>query len=343
MNRERRAWLTPILWYAGIWTALVVVWALQVAPATARDGRVDWGHAFALSAINFYSSALVAIPITVAAWRRGLVARNLARSIALYAIAIAVASVVRLLMFTPLLALVTGTHYSFIDELRIAFVPQFAGLSTVLATVLAIRSVQLSNELTAARLQALQSQLHPHFLFNTLNAVSTLMHTDVDAAEEMLAGLCDLLRVTLRSPQPLTIPLGDELTILGQYVEIMKRRFPGKVSVSIDVPADVREVLVPPLVFQPLFENALQHGLNESGQMTQISLRAERSGGSVILHLSDNGPGLRPEASSRRGIGLENTRRRLEALYGARTSLTLQNGEGGGTLVTVRVPLGERL
>lgn len=340
-QRQRRAWLKPVFWYSASWTALVIVWALQIAPALSNGGPIPWGHAFALSAINFYSSAVVAIPIVVVAWRGGFAVGALFQSIVFYAVAIAAASLVRFVIFIPLLGLVSGKHYLLIQELRIAFVPQFLGLTTLLAVVLAIRSVKLSSELSAARLAALQSQLQPHFLFNTLNAVSMLMRTDVDAADEMLAGLCDLLRFTLETSKLSAIPLGEELTILAQYVAIMNRRFPGKIDLTVNVAAELRELPVPPLMLQPLVENVLQHGLNESGDVTRVCLRAEHIGRSVLVHVTDNGPGFRRDGA-RDGIGLDNTRRRLDALYGSRASLALRGALDGGTEVLLTLPYGIR-
>ncbi|HET6894401.1 MAG TPA: histidine kinase [Candidatus Baltobacteraceae bacterium] len=337
---ERGTWLKPVFWYTASWTALVIVWALQIAPDLSHDSRIPWAHAFALSIINFYSSALVAVPIVVVAWRRGFAVSNLFLSIAFYAAAIAFASVVRFVIFVPLLGVVGGTHYSLVDELRIAFIPQFLGMATLLAVVLAIRSVKLSSELSSARLAALQSQIQPHFLFNTLNSVSTLMHTDVDAADEMLAGLCDLLRFTLQTSKRPAIPLGEELTILGQYVELMKRRFPGKLDVRVDVTAELRELPVPPLMLQPLVENVLQHARNESGDVTKILLWAERIGRSVVVHVADNGSGFRANGT-RDGIGLQNTRRRLEALYGSGASLALR-AAARGTEVLLTLPYESR-
>jgi two-component system, LytTR family, sensor kinase len=340
MLRNSPAWLRAAVWYVTPWTVLVVLWALQVGPANAVHGRIDWAHFFALSAINFYSSAVVAVPLTMMAWRYGIVLRHLARWIAAYTVVLAVTSVARFIVFIPLLELVSGVRTTLPDELRLAFVPQFAGLATMLAVVLAIRSVQLSNELTAARLEALQAQLHPHFLFNTLNAVSTLMRRDVDEADEMLARLCDLLRVTLRTPQRLAIPLDEELTILANYVGIMERRFPGKVCLSIDIPPDLRAMPVPPLLLQPLVENVLQHGLNEAGGPTEIHLSAARNNASMTIRVADNGPGLPDESPPRIGIGLENTRHRLETLYGMRARLSIRNADAGGTEVLLDIPGG---
>lgn len=333
-----RGWGRPAFWYVTVWTCLVVVWALQVGPSNAPRGHVDWAHYFALSAINFYTTAFVAIPLTMLAWRRGIPSLDVVRSTGLYVALIAATSVARLAIFLPLFSFVSGTRLSFVEELRIAFVPQFIGLCVMLAVVLAIRSVKLANELTTARLEALQSQIHPHFLFNTLNAVSTLMHRDVDEAEEMLACLCDLLRVTLQTPARTTIPLDEELTILRQYLGIMDRRFPGRLDMRIDVPPDMRTVPVPALLLQPLVENVLQHGLNRDAKTTHLEISATQSNGCVLLRVTDDGPGFTAPSQPGFGIGMENTRRRLETFYGGRARLSVGNTGAGGAEVRLELP-----
>ncbi|HET9028994.1 MAG TPA: histidine kinase [Candidatus Aquilonibacter sp.] len=338
MTRSQSPHLVPALWYVGVWTALVITWALQIAPGLSAGGRIPWGHAFALAAINFYSTAVVAIPLTIVAWRRGIERHHVARSLFLYTAIIAAASVVRFVLFIPLLALVTGSHYTLGYELRYAFVPQFVGLATLLAVVLAVRSVQLSRELADARLAALQSQLQPHFLFNTLNAVSTLMHTDPAAADEMLAGLCDLLRHTLRGSQRPVVSLDEELMVASHYIDIMKHRFPRRIRVVVDVPFDLRQTPVPSMMLQPLLENVFAHAMDEPNRTSEVSIRAERIKDRVRLMITDNGPGLQSAPDARKGIGVDNTRRRLEAAFGPAARLVLQNAGTGGAEVTIEIP-----
>jgi two-component system, LytTR family, sensor kinase len=327
------------MWFAVPWTVLVVLWALQWGAEISPHGAVDWPKTFTLSALNWYSSALVSVPLTYLIWRRGLAAR-LYRSLLFYAFAVAAASVARFMVFVPLHNWFTGSSYEFFGELRNGFIPQFVGLITVVAVVLAIRYARLANELTTARLEALQAQLHPHFLFNTLHAVSALMRQNVDDADEMLVRLCDLLRSTLQHPQRTEIALSEELTILQQYVDIMERRFPGRLRLTIDVPPDVRETRVPPLLLQPLVENVLQHGLDESGALTDVRVSVERANGVLRLRVVDNGRGLRPGEGPRLGIGLENTRHRVETLYGRHARLTIGNGTPSGTEVLLTIPFG---
>lgn len=338
-------WLTRAkvaAWFAVPWTVLMILWALQWGAESSAHTAVDWPKMFALSALNWYSSALVSIPLAYLVWHRGLPGAGLSRSVSFYAVAVAAASVARFAVFVPLHNWFFGTSYAFWSELRIGFIPQFVGLITVVAVVLSIRYAKLENELTKARLEALQAQLHPHFLFNTLHAVSTLMHRNVNEADEMLARLCDLLRSTLHDPQRTDIALSEELTILEQYVGIMERRFPGRLRMTIDVPPEIRETRVPPLLLQPLVENVLRHGLDESGALTDVRVSVERANGVLKLRVVDNGRGLPQDGQPRLGIGLENTRRRIETLYGKQARLTLGNATPGGTEVFLTIPCGAK-
>jgi two-component system LytT family sensor kinase len=335
-----RVWLNRAkiaAWFALPWTALTILWALQWGPLLSPNGRIDWARVFALSALNWYSSALVSIPLTYLVWQRALQRTSLYRSLLFYALAVGAASVARFLIFVPLHNRLFSSSYQLADQLRSNLPAQFVGLITVVAVVLAIRYAQHANELTAARLEALQAQLHPHFLFNTLHAVSTLMHRDVEEADEMLARLCDLLRTTLQQPAKMEIALAEELVILEEYLGIMERRFPGRLRLTIDVPPEVRGARVPPLLLQPLVENVLQHGLDESA-LTEVRVSVEVTNGMLKLNVVDNGRGLAPGEPVRLGIGLENTRRRIETLYGKRATLSIGSAVSAGTQVSLVIP-----
>jgi signal transduction histidine kinase len=203
-----------------------------------------------------------------------------------------------------------------------------------------VRVAQLETELTRVRLAALEGQLRPHFLFNVLNTISSVMYEDVAAADTMLARLADLLRRTLRRPTGSEVPLGEEIETLELYLDIMRVRFVERLSVDVQVDDAVRDAAVPALVLQPLVENALRHGDPGPGVPARISVRARRDDGSLLLEVEDNGPGLagtQAEAVGK-GVGLANTARRLEQLYGERQTLTLSNLTGGGLRVAVELP-----
>lgn len=203
-----------------------------------------------------------------------------------------------------------------------------------------VRVAQLETELTRVRLTALEGQLRPHFLFNVLNTISSVMYDDVAAADTMLARLADLLRRTLRRPSGTEVPLAEEIETLELYLDIMRVRFAERLSVDVQVDDAVREAAVPALVLQPLVENALRHGDPGPGAPARIAVRARRDDGNLLLEVEDNGPGLagtQVEAVGK-GVGLANTARRLEQLYGDHQSLTLSNLTGGGLRVAVELP-----
>jgi two-component system LytT family sensor kinase len=196
-------------------------------------------------------------------------------------------------------------------------------------------AAELHAQLADARLNALRTQLNPHFLFNTLNAISTLVEEDPRGVRRMIARLGDLLRHTLEGDEQ-EIPLARELEMLRQYLDIMEVRFQGKLEVSIETEASLDDALVPNLVLQPLVENAFRHGLAPMQTVGRVAVRVVRDDGDLVLTVRDNGRG--PANPVREGVGLTNTRARLTQLYGTRQRLALTAAEGGGALVEVRFP-----
>ena len=205
-----------------------------------------------------------------------------------------------------------------------------------------IAGAQLQTQLAEAQLEALQRQLHPHFLFNTLNTISALMHRDVHAADEMLVQLSDLLRLTLDRVGTQQVPLNDEVDFLRKYLEIEQTRFGDRLQVNIDVEPEVLAAPVPNLILQPLVENALRHGIGPKVGVGRVDVQARQVGGDLMLTVRDNGVGLSPDKLNafHSGVGLSNTRSRLENLYGSRHRFEFQTPAGGGLLVMIVVPLG---
>jgi signal transduction histidine kinase len=199
------------------------------------------------------------------------------------------------------------------------------------------QALRLQARLSEARLEALASQLRPHFLFNTLNAISVLMHRDPRAADLMLTRLADLLRATLRTPGTREVPLRAEMDLLRRYLDIMKVRFGARLAVDEAVPPELEDVLVPPFLLQPLVENALEHGIERRSGAGRVRLAAEAVEGRLRLTVWDDGPGVGP--ARHEGVGLSNTRRRLEQLYGSDGKLDLSSEAGDGTLASVELPL----
>jgi signal transduction histidine kinase len=204
----------------------------------------------------------------------------------------------------------------------------------------AIKEATLETRLVEARLKTLQAELHPHFLFNTLHAISTLVHTNPDAADRMISRLSDLLRLTFDGTGAPAVSLQEELEFLQKYLEIEQIRFQDRLSVLYDVDSETLDAEVPRLILQPLVENAIKHGVSpRSGRgLIQISSRVRDN--ALWIEVRDNGVGLDGQARSRlhTGVGLSNTRARLECLYGAAHRLEFSEG-AEGLAVQMQIPL----
>jgi two-component system LytT family sensor kinase len=201
---------------------------------------------------------------------------------------------------------------------------------------------QAKLQVTEAQLQALKMQLHPHFLFNTLNSISALLDEDVDAAEQMLARLGDLLRLTLENSGAQQVTLQEELEFLRCYLEIEHVRFHDRLAVNMLIEPETLDARVPNLILQPIVENAIRHGIVSRIAPGEIEIRASRAGGVLQLRVKDNGPGLQGgDASSGRikeGLGLANTRARLQQMYGAAHRFEMADVPEGGLQVTIDMP-----
>jgi two-component system, LytTR family, sensor kinase len=201
------------------------------------------------------------------------------------------------------------------------------------------QAAQLAAQLAEARLGALRMQLHPHFLFNSLNAITVLVRDQrTHDATRMLELLSDVLRQVLRTDPAHEVPLSEELRFLEQYLAIEQVRFSDRLNVTFAVDADVRDAAVPGFVLQPLVENALRHGLADRSEQGTVEIGARRDGGDLVLWVRDDGVGLQSDAGRRQGLGLANTRERLATLYGVRARLDLTSNPDGGTTATVRLP-----
>lgn len=209
------------------------------------------------------------------------------------------------------------------------------------AAELHAHTVELQAQLAEARLQALRMQINPHFLFNTLHTISTYVERDPRGVRRMIARLSELLRYTLEKTDVKEVPLRQELGFLDGYLEIQRIRFAGSLEVHQEVDPDVLDALVPNLILQPLVENAIKHGVGNLETGGRIELRAWRNGDRLHLSVSDNGPGLSTfvgDGAVPQGIGLRNTRERLESLYGSAQSLTLGPANGGGLVAHLSIP-----
>jgi two-component system, LytTR family, sensor kinase len=211
------------------------------------------------------------------------------------------------------------------------------------AARLEVHATQLETQLAQAQLQALKMQLHPHFLFNTLHAISALIDDDVKGARRMIARLSELLRLTLENVGQQEVSLRQELDALERYLEIEQIRFQDRLTVRLAVAPETLDASVPNLVLQPIVENAIRHGIALRSSAGRIEIRAERRDGMIELQVIDDGPGLHPCAEEgaekfKEGIGLANTRARLRRLYGDEHLIEIKDADGGGLAVKLSIP-----
>lgn len=200
-----------------------------------------------------------------------------------------------------------------------------------------LRQAELEARLSEAQLQNLRLQLEPHFLFNALNAISAAVYEDPRVADEMIGRLSDLLRALLRNDRSQEVTLEKEIDLLQLYTRIMEARMEERLTVNVEIAADTRECLVPQLLLQPLVENAIRYGADPRSFQVDIRVSAIRENGSVRISVRDHGPGL-PAMPEKTGIGLRNTKERLERLYGATQSLSVRTAGDGGAEVEVMLP-----
>jgi LytS/YehU family sensor histidine kinase len=199
---------------------------------------------------------------------------------------------------------------------------------------------RLEARLARAQLEALELQLHPHFLFNTLNAITALITQEPRSAERIVSGLSELLRFSLSRAGEQEVTLERELDLLGRYIDIQVVRFPDRLRVDLDVDPDVMTAMVPSMVLQPLVENAIRHGIAPRAAGGRVEVRAQREGDTLRLTVRDDGLGAAAKGSGdgRGGVGLANTRARLQHLYGDQQELRAGPLESGGYLVTIDIP-----
>lgn len=341
-------------WLGGfaVWTLLALLSAFQTAFFfTANNQPIPWEPLILGRLADWYTCAIFT-PVYFWLVRRYPIDRDgWKTSLPLHLGLTSVFVVLKYVIYAPLMARLVPTETLSLGQILARnFIFESFAFWCILGVVHAmvfyeryrdreIQAAELRARLSAAQLEALAGQLHPHFLFNTLQGISTLMHRDASAADLMLSRLSELLRRTLNRGDRQEVPLREEMELLGHYVGIMEVRFGDRLVFDRQIDPAVEEALVPHFILQPLVENALQHGIARRGGRGRVEVRAEKRDASLRLTVRDDGPGdSTPTAPGPHGIGLSNTRLRLRQLYGARQRLELAPLENGGMEATLELP-----
>ena len=321
-----------------------------------RDWVFSWRRMLMEQGMVWYPVALLVPPILWAGRRFRLERRNWKRS-ALVHLALtfcfdAGVTIFSLGLFSLVESLQREGHSlpfvflsRFVARLPISFISYWAILGAGYAFEYyrrfreqQLQASRLQAMLVEAQLHALKMQLHPHFLFNTLHAISALMDEDVKAARRMIARLSELLRLTLENAGQQEVPLRQELQALERYLEIEQIRFQDRLTVQLRIEPETLEARVPNLILQPIVENSIRHGIAPTSDAGKIEIRAARQNGHLELSVRDDGPGMADGQMNKEGIGLANTRSRLQQLYGDAHDLEIMNAAEGGLMVKMAIP-----
>ncbi len=353
----------PRRWQIGLYLAVFTLLGLLSAVHSFgkhayRGWTVAWYDVIAMCLLLWWEWALLAVGIIFFAYRFPLELHNWRRRLVVYAAVGALIPFVKIAMDYPIIEVFYHTRpglMPFQGFLMAAFADQYEKYALICYGLLGIanawryycqardkevRTRLLEAQLAQTEMQLLKSQLHPHFLFNTLNTISALIYKDVDMADHMLARLGDLLRLSLDNAEQEEVPLREELAFTRAYLEIEQVRFGDRLHVEWRIEKGLERARVPYMMLQPLVENAIKHGIRPHRGRGRIVIAAHRRQDWLQLQVSDNGPGLPPGVQGvREHVGLANTRARLRQLYDDRHRIELGNGALGGLTVTIEVPL----
>lgn len=344
--------------FVGFWTVIGLSFASQFYLSSLRFGyyTVTWGQAISITLGDWYVWALLSLPIVWFArrfplhrqqWPRVLVIHVAASLVVCLAYVLVRAAVGQLQ--NPILGMTT-TFRSTVEQLFLKNTLLNLIIYWIIVSVShafdyyrkyrdrEVAAAELERRLAEARLMALQMQLNPHFLFNTLHTIAALVHRDPEEAEEMIARLSALLRLALENTDANEVSLREELDFLRRYLEIEQTRFGSRLEIRQDIAPETLEARVPNLLLQPLVENAIRHGIERNAGAGLIEIRAWRDGPQLHVDVSDNGAGTVSGQAIRLGIGLSNTKARLDHLYGATQHFRLLRRPEGGLRVSVTLP-----
>jgi two-component system, LytTR family, sensor kinase len=336
MARVFRVWASV---WAG-WTLLALLFGVSSSLTYVSTGRpANWSITLGRAFSEWWLWALLTPVVVRLARRFPLNRKTWERSLAVHAIAGTALAFAKTMADRAVFALISGVWMYILAS---TFALQIVVYAAIVAATHGVgyytrsrEREQLERRLADARLQLLNMQLQPHFLFNTLNTIAELVHEDADAADRMITALADLLRRSLALGGTQEIALASELELLDTYLNIQKARFGDRLDVRVSVAHAAGSARVPMLLLQPIVENAIKHGL-----AGRIDVHVRREDEQLVVQVTDQGTGAAADAlQGRAGIGLGNTRERLAALYGSGASLDLVNVPGAGAQVTVRLPI----
>jgi hypothetical protein len=360
MEEERSVKGGIVKIHAGRRLLIPACWVLFVLVFAAQWYAYDAGHGIADPFVDYlgWSGYIWGVLTPVVLWfarRHPIDSQTWRSAVPLHIATSLLLATVQLSFEASLEWLRSGGHWPFAEVMR-HYLSQHTEVSLLAYWVLVgamqfyrvydqarthqLRAAQLEAHLTEARLTALRAQLQPHFLFNTLQAATVLIHEEPDGAEEILLRLSELLRVSLDEVHDQEIPLGREIEFLEHYVRIQQRRFGERLRFDLQVDSDLFANPVPSLVLQPLVENAIQHGIGKNKENDVVTLRAFQKQDRLCLQVS-NMTGVLADTPDRlvtRGVGLSNTRARLEHLYGQEQSLRLFNLQPRGVAALLSIP-----
>lgn len=354
--RSPRFWAGLVL----VWTAIGLVFTLRNVIFSGVEGRPFTVESFVQTMLGWWTWILLTPIVGVyLAQRWPFERRTWLRVLPVHIVACLAIVAIDLLLFELIMRVIgsfRGEHVPFMRTFWRALIPTFTFDLFVYAAIIAaahahdyqrkyreraVRAAQLEAELSRAQLATLKMQLQPHFLFNTLHAVSAMIDERPDEARRMLALLSELLRITLDHASENEVVLEREIAFIERYLEIHRIRFRDRLDVRIEVEPAVLDACVPALITQPLIENAIKHGTPPNGSPSRITVRARREGDELCIDVIDNGPGMAPDGarSTRRGIGHQATRQRLRHLYGDKFAFRFHRAaDDGGLHVELRIP-----
>jgi signal transduction histidine kinase len=340
----------PLVWIFAVFTIYILFCALQAGFRNLYSEQSrPWTDIFSLQIVWGYSWAVLTPFIVWLSRRYSISRRHFARNLLLHlGFGIVFASVHRVLyiLFVPLIApnalTIPNADLPRVFYFLYLISESFLDYSFILAVVQAIMYYgelqKREFRLHQAELQTLKTQLHPHFLFNTLNAVSALIYSNPKMADRTLAQLSNLLRLSIKSGKTQEISLKEELDFLRKYVDIQQTLLQERLQVQWNIDSETLDAQLPNMILQPLVENSIRHGIAPKKDGGCLEIGARRENGTLRLFVSDNGTGISPEMKLREGLGLTNTRERLRHLYGDAFEFSLEPSPGGGSSACLKIP-----